>query len=289
LINCHAALHRKYPGEPSTMTTLIAWISIDQRAPSAFYMASDSRISWGSERARWDAGRKLFTCRRHPDIFGYTGDVVFPSLVLGQITEAADAALLFRSDDDSENRHAKFLTAVRASFSRRHNAPDADFRILHGSRQFSGPKAQFKLWCLSFRAATRSWSDTAIDIPFRQSTLLAAFGSGAESMTSHSRQWETAQGGTSRAIFGAFCDSLRSRADPLSGGIPQLVGMYHTRMPQAFGIICDNQRYLHGFPLPPEVHSNVMEWRDELLQRVDGTTLKIMQGAQRHARPRPRQ
>ena len=269
------------------MTSLVAWIAIDQHAPSAFYMASDSRISWGSERARWDAGRKLFLCRRHPDIFGYTGDVVFPSLVLGQITEAADAGLLFRKDEESETRHARFLTAVKTSFGRRHNSPTADFRILHASRQFSGRRVQFKLWCLSFEASTSSWSDEGIVVPVHQSTLLAALGTGAISVKSHNLRWEMSeQGGTSRAIFSAFCDSVRSSADPQSGGVPQLVGMYHTRMPQPFGIIHDNQRYFHGFPLPIEMEANAIEWRDELFQRIDGSSFKVMEGAQRHARPK---
>jgi hypothetical protein len=154
------------------MTSLIAWIAVDQRVPSAFYMASDSRISWGSEHSRWDAGRKLFLCRRHSDIFGYAGDVVFPSLVLGQITEAADVNLLFQNHDTSEDRHMKFVDATKASFQRRHNAPNFDFFILHGSRQFSGPKAQFRLWCLSFNAATRKWVDSEINVPANKSTCL---------------------------------------------------------------------------------------------------------------------
>lgn len=268
------------------MTSLIAWIAVDQLAPSAFYMASDSRISWGSEHSRWDAGRKLFLCRRHSDIFGYAGDVVFPSLVLGQITEAADVNLLFQNHDTSEDRHTKFVDATKASFQRRHNAPNFDFLILHGSRQFSGPKAQFRLWCLTFNAATRKWVDSEINVPANKSTLLAAFGSGAKSVESHSFHWEaSAQGGTSRAIFSAFCDAVRSTTDPYSGGVPQLVGMYHTRMPQVFGVVQDNKRYFHGFPLPDEVDPEVIEWRDELFQRIDGRTLAIRQGAQRHVRP----
>jgi hypothetical protein len=115
-------------------------------------MASESRISWSSPRARWDAGRKLFFCQQHADLFGYSGDVVFPSLVLGQITEAADSGLLFRSGDDAEHRHEKFLMAINASFGQRHNAPNADFQILHGSRQGTGSRAQFKLWCVSFKS-----------------------------------------------------------------------------------------------------------------------------------------
>jgi hypothetical protein len=250
-------------------------------------MASDSRISWGSSRARWDAGRKLFLCRRNPDIFGYSGDVVFPSLVLGQITEAADTGLLFLHTDDSESRHSKFLTAIKASFGRTQNAPTRDFRILHASRQHSGPKAQFHLWCLSYSAAANSWSDASIVVPSLRSELLAVVGSGSKSIKSQGLRWEKSdQAGTSRAIFAAFCDSIRSSADPLSGGVPQLVGMYHTRLPQPFGIVQDDQRYFHGFPLADGIEPDAIEWRDELFQRIDGRSLKIVAGAQRHVRPK---
>lgn len=269
------------------MTTLIAWISIDQRAPSAFYLASDSRISWRSSRSRWDAGRKLFLCRRFPDIFGYAGDVLFPALVLGQITEAADSFLLFRGDDAALTRHEKFVNAIKSSFSRRHNTTENDFLVLHGARDNSGSKAEFRIWQLSFAARTRGWSDTEIKIPTSKSTQITALGSGAGPLKTHSRSWESSeQGGTSRAIFSAFCDSIRSKSDPCTGGIPQLVGMYHTRMPQAFGIVRERQRYYHGFPLPNDIDADGIEWRDELFQRVDGQTLVVLKGAQRHVRPK---
>ena len=57
------------------MTTLISWVGIDQRRPTSLYLASDSRISWGSQHHRWDVGRKLFSCKVSADIFGYCGDV----------------------------------------------------------------------------------------------------------------------------------------------------------------------------------------------------------------------
>jgi hypothetical protein len=268
------------------MTTLISWISVDQHAPAALYMASDSRISWGSPRARWDAGRKLFACRKFPDLFGYAGEVVFPSLVLGQISDAADLALFFRDNDDSHTRHGRFVEAIKVSFDHRHNVPNTKFCILHASRELSGRKAEFRLWRLTYDPKGRTWSDILISVPNQRSTLLAALGSGEESLRFHSQRWEaSAQGGTSRSIFSAFCDSIKSNKDLFSGGVPQLVGMYHTRMPQAFGIVCNGQRHLHGFPLPIEIASEVIEWRDELFQRIDGRTLRVISGAQRHVRP----
>ena len=105
------------------MTSLLAWISVDSKSVAAMYLASDSRISWGSKRIRWDAGRKLFLCRKTPDIFGFAGDVTFSSLSLTQICEAADADMLFAKDDDTSLRHEKFLRLLTHSFGHRHNAP----------------------------------------------------------------------------------------------------------------------------------------------------------------------
>lgn len=268
------------------MTSLIAWIAVDQRAPSALYMASDSQISWGSRNSRWDAGRKLFSCKKHPDIFGYAGDVVFPSLVLGQIAEAADAGLLFQPETSNDERHAIISTAIKSSHRRHTNARISSFEILHGARSLSGSRANFRLWCVSFNAKNQRWSDREIDVPHDKSALLAAHGSGATFVKYHATEWEKSdQGGTSRAIFSAFCDSIKGASDPYSGGAPQLIGMYHTRMPQVFGVAVEGQRYFQGFPLPASLAPNSIEWRDELFQRIDPEVLRVVSGAQRHIRP----
>jgi hypothetical protein len=72
------------------MTTLISWIGVDSRKPSSLYIASDSRLSWASSDAYWDRGRKVFSSKRLPHIWGYCGDVLYPSLALGQIIAAVD-------------------------------------------------------------------------------------------------------------------------------------------------------------------------------------------------------
>jgi hypothetical protein len=58
------------------MTTLIAWVAFTDTGehpelPRAVYMASDSRITWGSSGRRWDAGRKLFSPHEQPHLFGH--------------------------------------------------------------------------------------------------------------------------------------------------------------------------------------------------------------------------
>jgi hypothetical protein len=270
------------------LTTPVSWISVDQRAPAALYMASDSRITWGSSRRRWDAGRKLFACACHADIFGYIGEVIFPSLVLGQVVEAVDRGLIFvNSEGGPKERHSEFVEAVKTSFGRRHNAPDHSFQILHGARMSSGLECQFLMWLLSYSAHDQSWCDQEMVVPADHSSLIIALGSGAKSALLSDRRWkETAQGRTSRAIFWAFCESLRIGSDPLSGGPPQLVSLYRQKGPRTFGISYEGRRYFHGLPLQEAIAHEAIEWRDELFQRIDGETMARLEGAQRHVLPR---
>ena len=132
------------------MTTLVTWISVDNRGPSAIYMASDSRITWGSEQQRWDSGQKLFRSRVHPDLYGYSGDVLFPTQFLSQIVELGDSGVLFSDADMPEQRHTKIVQMAKASIKRRHNAPEHDFDIIHAARQDSGKDAEFLIWQLSY-------------------------------------------------------------------------------------------------------------------------------------------
>jgi hypothetical protein len=97
------------------MTTLIAWISYGHSGlATAVYLASDSRITWGSQNNRWDAGRKLFTASTSPHAFGYCGDVVFPSLVLAQVASAIDQKLVFDSNALPDVKHAAIVSLLRA-------------------------------------------------------------------------------------------------------------------------------------------------------------------------------
>jgi hypothetical protein len=66
------------------MTLLVSWIGVDPHGTSSAYIAADSRVSWG-DVANFDHGRKVFAFRHSPDILGYCGDVLFPTMVLSQI------------------------------------------------------------------------------------------------------------------------------------------------------------------------------------------------------------
>ena len=160
------------------MTTLIAWTSRDQRRFAALHVATDSRISWGSSMHRWDAGRKTFASRTTPDVLAYSGDVVFPALVLSQLMSAADAGLLFAKESSAQGRHTILLDALRSSFQRRHNAPDRSFAILHASRDGEKAAGQPRLWQTSFDQKTSTWKDEQVEIE-EKAGIAAVNGSGS--------------------------------------------------------------------------------------------------------------
>jgi hypothetical protein len=86
------------------MALLISWIGVDDKkkgkAVASLYIASDSRYSW-SNSSSYDYGIKVFGSSRFPDIFGFCGDVSFPSIILRQLISQIDAGIMFSEFDDA--------------------------------------------------------------------------------------------------------------------------------------------------------------------------------------------
>ncbi|WP_127088413.1 hypothetical protein [Aquabacter cavernae] len=274
-----------YKGAISQVTTLLSWISVDSRGPSRIYIVGDSRITWGSESYRWDSGRKVFASRT-ADIFGYCGDVLYPTLVLGQLGDLAGQSLLWDQQANAEMRHDKIVEYLKRSFERRHNAPDYDFTILHGARDGEGLRGSFYLWKTSYRVGRRTWTDQKIDVgvPLK-SAVLVKLGSGDHALDREIDAWDAnPQGGTARSIFSAFCDALEKKSDPLSGGVPQIVSLDRRGGGKVIGFIADGAHYIYGLPIQPLPELSKIEWVDSLFQRMSPETMTLLPNAQRHAR-----
>ena len=76
------------------MTLTHSWIGVDTHGTSSAYIAADSRISW-MHKITFDHGRRVFAFQNSPDILGYCGDVLFPTMVLSQITEMASQEIYY--------------------------------------------------------------------------------------------------------------------------------------------------------------------------------------------------
>jgi hypothetical protein len=141
----------------------------------------------------------------------------------------------------------------------------------------------FRLWRLDWSSAL-GWSDLAVEIP-TESALVLTVGSGVSVVTNWNNEWRRRLGRTSRSVFGAFCDALRSKADPRTGGAPQLVGLYRAEAARIFGVLSEGKRFICGLEVPDSSALSTVEWRNELLERCDGRTLQRFNGAQRQPSP----
>jgi hypothetical protein len=265
------------------MTSLIAWVGVDQRGPTSVYLASDSRLSW-SQTENWDTGRKLFFSRNYADILGYCGDVVFPSQKLGQIIEKIDSNVFFTADITASEKQELIFQSLKDSFAEyptRHQNP---FQVIYFTRAGYNMSAVFSLSRFSWDK-DNDWVKTDLKIP-ESSQLIDVLGSGSTSVKSWYDRWKKSDsGGTSRSVFSAFCDSLSSGEDPRSGGAPQLVGIHRSGSSKSFGIIYRNKRFLSGDEVSNSTTLNNIEWINELFEICDGISKKPKKRSQLQPRP----
>ena len=145
------------------MTLLASWIGIDSRKPSSIYIMSDSRISWG-KTAKFDFGKKVFGCKNSPDIFGYCGDVLFPSIVLNQLIDIADQGLLFGDDWTCEQKSQAVIKKLIQSFNNypkevRGIAADS-LEVIHCSRDNN---ANFYCKKMKWTKSTNKWTGETLE------------------------------------------------------------------------------------------------------------------------------
>lgn len=260
------------------MTSLACWRGVDSRSPSSLYIATDSRFTW-ADGTFADGRQKAFISSSSPDIFGFCGAVRVPEILLPPLETTGLAA-----NDSAHTRHAGFVERLKAAMG---SVIAADpFTVVHGARDDDGMASNFYVWCTHWSSAA-GLTDVSEVLP-SDSALAFVVGSGQTSVNRQDLKWKRSEvGRTSRAAFSAFCDALRSCADPMSGGAPQVVGIFRDGGAETIGLIFNGGRYYRGQALArPDVAMKSTEWRNELFERCDPLTMCLIDGAQRHARPR---
>jgi len=226
----------------------------------------------------------LFVSSRFPDVFGYSGDVQFPTLALRQTLDRIEQGFLLTPNDNSAERHALICRELETAY-RSYPAHGANrSTILHFSRDGSGKHARFSLWKIEWSRDFPIRS-TSLSLP-TTSVIGETAGTGWKVLIDRNEEWKKDQGRTARGIFSSFCDSLESGKDPKSAGPPQLVALYPNFSSRVFGIVWRDQRYLAGALAPDGAQLDAFEWRNCLCERVDPHTLKRLPGAQPQPRPR---
>ncbi len=269
------------------MTSFIAWLGVDSRGPTSMYFASDSRISWDKVPGVWDCGQKVFAANAGAEIFGFTGYVLLPQSILGKACSFIDRGMRASSASESfETRVAWLKDLAEREVAMHPNRRIEDFTIFYGQRSGMGmpPNSTFHLHVISWDSKAKVLSTWPVVLPSR-SGVLKTHGTGKAGVDKWSDAWTLSdQGNTSRTMFSAFCDSLQAKEDPMSGGEPQLVGLYRQGPGQVFGVVTERGPSLHGsllLDVPPGVK---IEWRDQLFQRVSANG-ELLKHAQPHSRP----
>ena len=265
------------------MTLLVCWAGIDTHGTASLYMAADSRISWKAP-AYFDYARKVFAFTKWPDVLGYCGDVLFPSIALSQIVELADAGLLFSKSSSPIQKFQAVVDKLNDLFQQypalHSGLAENSLSVIHGSRDPTNNKRFFShtiAW-----TKKRGWHGEEQAMP-AASGVLFALGTGAAAFTQNFKRYETGPTrGTSRAVFHCFCDTLASSTEPTIGGAPQLVGV--SRKPETpaatFGVIHEGRRTYLGAHIDNLGHFGKVDWRNANFERCDGTTMKKLQAAQ---------
>lgn len=258
------------------MTSLIVWSAADTHGPASINIATDSRISWGGSHF-WDQGKKVFASSTQPIIIGYLGDVLFPSVSIPAVLERIDRQLLDASDP------LVVVSAVRALWRDYPEKAHGPQRIFLAYRLRGGMQSRFGLTVMSHAGSPGSrWSTTDIAIPETSSELVID-GSGAVSVRKSLRDWKASNvGGTSRAIFSAFVESVTSGNDPRSGGSPQLGSIYRIGNGRLLGVVHNNQRYYAGAHILGREDADSIHWRNALFEVTDGRLKRRRIGAQLH-------
>lgn len=282
------------------MTTLIAWVAIDQNVATAVYVASDSRLTWG-DQGRWDLGRKIFASEKHPEILGYTGDALFCSQVLGQVISFIDTCAPMGMFSTHVEKFQKVRLLLERAFS---TYPQSfclpSFSILYLTRIG-------KVWgaCTFEWKLNLGWSPTVVhpipvtrqqvsqsggddSIQGRSQLIFVSDGSGGAKFRAFysESQWSKVLPHLSRGIFGAFCDFIDSGCDPKTGGYPQTSCLYPTMGAQKIGFTEGEGRYLYGIELEADDLENNVRWVNRIFENCEPRTGRLRPGAQRQPAPK---
>ena len=263
----------------SVMTLLVSWIGIDTHGPTSVYIVGDSRFSW-SKTKFFDYGKKVFSSSTYPEIFGYAGDVLFPSTVLSQIVEMIDSNILFNKEMTCDQKNKLVIEKLGHAFSKYPTEYCADrIQILHISRDtIVESYPNFSCYLLEWSIKS-GWRVAKKEIP-SNSDILFVLGSGRkEFIDNYSRYQSGPNRNTSRNIFHCFIDTLFNIKDSYCGGPPQLVGVY--RKPEStsmnFGVLYNKKRYFLGAEVPEASYFDKIEWRNELFELCDGSKKRIIE------------
>ncbi|AWH86306.1 hypothetical protein HYN59_14845 [Flavobacterium album] len=265
------------------MTLIVSWIGVDekkkQKKIASLYIASDSRYSWGN-LGKYDNGVKVFRCINAPEIFGFCGDVLFPSNLVSQLITQIDNGLFFSGSETSDVKSRKIANFISEAVKYYPIvAFNQNFTIIYGTRIAD----DFHLFKYIHNYKTRAFDYEEINLPLESGKVFSG-GSGSEEFDKNYQSYENPKHneyGTSRGVYQCFVRTLLNIKDKYSGGAPQIVGLYRKGNAVLFGSVITKKLYIYGQEFIQNTNAGNIEWRNENFERTNPETGKILDGAQR--------
>ena len=265
------------------MTLVVAWAGFDdksrhRRKVSSLYIAADSRINWKGT-SRYDGHQKVFASVKHPEIFGFCGDVTFCNMAISQILAKIDSDILFGPDEQYKSEVvAKEMQRMLSKYP--NIGGIANSEIIYGTR--IAKEFHFFLYRFKNREVVVS------EWPITEEKVRKIYfgGSGKDSFNSNWIDVDHEKDNnhlTTRNVYHCVARTVEQCADSQVGGVSQLVGLYRGGNGRQFGIVKDGDYYFGGQPCKDLANLTNVEWRNENFERVDVVNGKLVAGA--HPQP----
>ncbi len=267
------------------MTLIASWVSADDKRKgkklSALYFCSDSRFTWGggisSQQDVYDEGKKIFGCINSPELFCYCGDVQFPTFTIQPLIDEIDKGLFFKSDSEFDEKKNMLFSY----FNQKLNDYPTDV-LAHPFAIYYATCINYNFYCAKYSYDNSGLSFASISLP-NESTLVFYDGSGSSQFHERWIERDNAKMNehkTSRNVYRCVAEAIASGKDKMTGGSPQLMGIYRNGHLQPFGIIKDGKRFFQGRTLLDSEQLDNIEWRNDNFERVEPHTMNMLPGAQ---------
>ena len=226
-------------------------------------------------------------------MLGYAGDVLLPTQTIGQIIDLIDSGAVSLADETPERKLEWIVNSLEVSCSAYPKSAGRNFSLLYGGRQGSGMTCTFFAFCLDFKDGIAALPmglaipQSSGPLTYEDGKQRFAFGSGRDGFKEHWNTWRTSEvGGTSRSVFSAFADHIKSGFDPYTGGPPQLVGIYRVGPAKTFGTVWNRRRYISGMEAVDVSDATRLNWHNDLFELCDPKTMQLRETAHRQPRPK---
>ncbi|WP_290601874.1 hypothetical protein [Janthinobacterium sp.] len=261
------------------MTLLLAWAAFDdgKTDPSAVYITTDSRISWGNN-STWDYAQKVFCIPITKEIFGYCGDVMCVTQTLSQIVQLGNLGG-FNSLPTTLNRvelYADLIKDALISYPKEQIVSSSN--IIYIQRHINSYNV-FEIIISKEMVVTINKIEFTRNVkPSKKKdrTDRIIRGSGASKFRGKVPPDTTYQ------AFHRFCECIDDVNLPSVGGVPQVVTIRRNGHCLLLGINKNGDNRVLGLPVQaPDLFSGINEWKNENFERWDPKQNQLVIGAKR--------